>query len=1172
MSRGVKRKRKHREAAGGAYVAPSTRLAPVQRDLLQQQFCTVQSLRAYLICKLPNSSRLRRKKIALLGVRNGCREAETKLARVLDSILICSPTLPRDTEDDGVYQEYLSFSQRTDDSNVSLSDGLHDASQVQADIVNFVVWRLFRKHQGTPNHILCDGFRRTKKEGDPAGADIHGIFSLHPNPQTVALKCYPWPNFLALLGQSGQRIMIDLLLHCSMFEAVEARHDTYLQLSGRDSSRPKPLVTVSDFAALPPLFLSGAPLSTVSTPNSIRGSPPPATRKPSDITLVRSRVFYSRPVLDAVGRFRPGFSPFRKLLLRFALAQIGLLTKALDVLNKCPCVSLPIRDGSSWNEMDACNELNTRKLMMHLFPRQFGLCNVFTPKASPAGRDQGPVDYATREAELAPLLRRDEATDRFLLPKVPKRLRGVVSRLVQQLQVLHARCSYTQTLEHYCPTHHVKSKTRPETSNEGTGHSRSRRTTTTTTTTTTNPKQQHQTPALSNQTSIVDAATPASHVSAFCQAVLSKMIPDQFWGDGDTGSHNRAAFLRKVDHFIKLRRFESMSLHEIFQGIKVADIAWLGPSSDDESGRRRRRRRTSKLSSSDTRKREEIFHEFLYFAFDSLLIPLIRGCFYVTESNTDFNQVFYFRHDVWRLMAAPAIARFRRTMFEEVDGAEASRILESRSLGCGRIRLLPKGGTFRLIMNLKGRNSKARSRVLPGPSINSVLRPVHCVLNFEKKANPSKLGSSLMSVGDIYTRLKHFKQALGQGHRRLYFVKVDVHAAFDTIPQEAMTKLTSRILSQRRYTIKKHTEVQPSQRQPPRRTRPSKPVRRWRSTALATDDDRSLRQRLTEEGGESPSRPHTIFVENVVPRTLEAETVQWLMREHVQRNLVRIGNKVFRQSRGIPQGSILSSFLCSYFYADLEMRHLAFLRGPDCLLMRLIDDFLLITLDRDKAVDFLRTMHRGLPDYGVTVSREKTLVNFDIAVDGVAVPRLPPGSGFPYCGLLVDEQSLDISKDTKRSDTVAISKSLTIDFGRSPGHNFQRKMLNAFARRSHPMLFDTSHNSKDVVLQSLREAFSDVSHRMWAYIRCLPRRQRPSSQLVIGTISKLVDVAFRTLSSRLRRLRYPQSELDIRRSHISDAARYAFLEALMRKQTGYGHVISWLQMRFPSMASLPKTG
>lgn len=69
--------------------------------------------------------------------------------------------------------------------------------------------------------------------------------------------------------------------------------------------------------------------------------------------------------------------------------------------------------------------------------------------------------------------------------------------------------------------------------------------------------------------SLAGLAESLSDVSAFCQAVLSKIIPHEFWGNGDVQEHNHASFLRKVDHFIKLRRFETISLHEVMQGFKV---------------------------------------------------------------------------------------------------------------------------------------------------------------------------------------------------------------------------------------------------------------------------------------------------------------------------------------------------------------------------------------------------------------------------------------------------------------------------------------------------------------------------------------------------------------------------------------------------------------------------
>jgi hypothetical protein len=69
-----------------------------------------------------------------------------------------------------------------------------------------------------------------------------------------------------------------------------------------------------------------------------------------------------------------------------------------------------------------------------------------------------------------------------------------------------------------------------------------------------------------------------------------------------------------------------------------------------------------------------------------------------------------------------------------------------------------------------------------------------------------------------------------------------------------------------------------------------------------------------------------------------------LLREHITTNLVKVtfpflllpflppsltlhsqvGGRLFRQKDGIPQGSILSSLLCSLFYGDMERKKLAF--------------------------------------------------------------------------------------------------------------------------------------------------------------------------------------------------------------------------------------------------------
>lgn len=156
--------------------------------------------------------------------------------------------------------------------------------------------------------------------------------------------------------------------------------------------------------------------------------------------------------------------------------------------------------------------------------------------------------------------------------------------------------------------------------------------------------------------------------------------------------------------------------------LQIHDIEWLTPPGLGNQ----------KSSQSDTRKRTEIFYEFLYYIIDSFLIPLIRSHFYVTESNVDRYRLFFFRHDVWRYVAEPALAVLKTTMFEEVRMEDARQILQSRRLGYSHVRLLPKQMKMRPIMNLRRRTLLQGNKKLLGPSINTILGPVSSVLKLEK--------------------------------------------------------------------------------------------------------------------------------------------------------------------------------------------------------------------------------------------------------------------------------------------------------------------------------------------------------------------------------------------------------------------------------------------------------
>jgi telomerase reverse transcriptase len=280
--------------------------------------------------------------------------------------------------------------------------------------------------------------------------------------------------------------------------------------------------------------------------------------------------------------------------------------------------------------------------------------------------------------------------------------------------------------------------------------------------------------------------------------------------------------------------------------------------------------------------------------------------------------------------------------------------------------------------------------------------------------NPDCLGATIFSVGDLYNRLKKFGKELPNPGESLFFVKVDVQSAFDTIPQSAVLRLMQRLPSEPEYRIYKYAEIKAgeSHRKDVDEQTKSKPIRKWISLATSPSDFQSFEQNL--EKNLAIGKKHTVFVENIVSQFRDRSELLDMLSQHVQYNMVKIGKKFYRQKRGIPQGSVLSSILCNYFYADLEARHLGFLNAPGCLLLRLVDDFLLVTTNCRRAKDFLQVMHDGLPEYGVTVNPTKTLVNFEASVNGMKVTRLVGSREFPYCGNFINTRTLNITKDRER--------------------------------------------------------------------------------------------------------------------------------------------------------------
>ncbi|KAH7072960.1 hypothetical protein BKA63DRAFT_54667 [Paraphoma chrysanthemicola] len=540
----------HKKARRADPVGQSANATPTSTDhpVLRRLYPEVWTLRHYLLSQLPRSSKNRRRRLCQLGLTPPAGDGEPtsdidrELGQLLDSTLIgCSSDAssgPAAQTEEDREREIKSFTQQRSQSTsgATYEPGYFRQSE-QSQIVDFVVWLLFRRSTShKPSHILCHGFQRTASTSHAQVAaveptsSIPGLIERTPNSHVRALKVSVWCRLQAILGCGGDKVIMDMLLECAMFRPVEGGTANYFQLSGNPISDVRPDKKRKDEAKHGDM--TDAAKMTPLSASCVK-------RSPGVITFVRSRMLYAKAALNAKGGVRFGM-------------------RHIHVLNR-----FPKRD----------ERHQTIHILRYIFPRQFGLHNVFTSKVDPRETAMPFKDYTLREKEIHQSMCKalgGKATDASEATKwksrVPKRLRGAPLVLMDRLRTLNHRCSYVELLRHYCPVQNLPLSSKPEWKShplpprdvqDGASKSPERDDNVSTDIS----ESRH-----SGNTCFTDMACSTADVSGFCRAVVARVIPNGFWGS----DNNKRTIMYWIDQFVSIRRFESLTLHQVTQNIEVA--------------------------------------------------------------------------------------------------------------------------------------------------------------------------------------------------------------------------------------------------------------------------------------------------------------------------------------------------------------------------------------------------------------------------------------------------------------------------------------------------------------------------------------------------------------------------------------------------------------------------
>ncbi|KAG5358204.1 Telomerase reverse transcriptase [Yarrowia sp. B02] len=572
-------------------------------------------------------------------------------------------------------------------------------------------------------------------------------------------------------------------------------------------------------------------------------------------------------------------------------------------------------------------------------------------------------------------------------------------------------------------------------------------------------------------------------VVSFCFAASHMLFPQELFGSAE----NWAVLRSKYVYYMKLPPRTPPSFDTMMEGFKLTEIDWLFTSDKAQS-----------KSLGDSLKARELFEQIIVWITNKFLPQLFRSFFYVTDSVTSEQMIF--RHAVWRRRARPALRDLKHTQF--------SRDIYTPSVfGVSKFRLVPKKAGFRPIVSLGRPVQDPFKGKGPKPvSVNRKLSRLHKVLYQEfKLSGRNKCG--LESVHLLKRVLGNFERSV-RAHgdiENLKFVKIDVTAAFDTIPPKKVREIATSLLDSVSYSIHRHTRTVPLG---------PKAFKRWFTTCKAING----RSESTLQFFRSMGHKGLLVDENKSSK-IGKQLLCKLLNDHLFRNDVMIDGNVYRQIRGIPQGSVMSSLFCSMVYEEMVMKHFGelFERRDTCLL-RYVDDFLLITADTATAVAFLHKALEGIPEYGVSVNRSKCLVNFPLTIDDVEMTRLEKGQNMPFLGMTIDPSNLQLRRQYTSS-----SRMLWVDHGVKLS-TVRVRTLKYFKTRFPRALLDGSV-PEDTVLKNVAAFFRYVFLRGLRTIlqfKNLSEERITQEAAILAT--KMIDVsmgdvAVRCPQTNMRRLR-----------------------------------------------------
>ncbi len=697
-----------------------------------------------------------------------------------------------------------------------------------------------------------------------------------------------------------------------------------------------------------------------------------------------------------------------------------------------------------------------------------------------------------------------------------RRLRENGIAMCTEMRKQHANCNLSRLLEYHCPLPNLDSN--------------------------------------SDLSYLVTLDTSVENIGAFIQAVLRKAFPSSFWGS----KHNFDQVVKTMNVYLNLRRAEAFPEKAIVSGIRVLDMKWLHPQRDSR-----------KRSRSDHESATVLVRNVMRWLYCHFFNPILRATFYITETEFSGTRVLYYRRPVWmRIRNSSLDMLLLKEQYREMSCAKARRLLSCHNIGCppAPLRILPKKTGIRAVAMLSKScdiddSVHKRTKLLPP---NKVMQSTFNALRYEYEKKPALFGAGVLGLTEVYPSFCSFAEALKQLQTKsgsspdLFFTSADIKHCYDTINQKRLFKLMRSMVEEEMYLTKDKFVLCSKGDNSAMRCM-------WKKKTCPPEKFSS-----STPGKFAGQYSRAIFVDGMYCSMETNRTINGLLRDHIFGQVVvakgNFGPRYLHQKNGIPQGSILSSLFCNTYFGSLEKvlfdnifdettSH--FIRGNssnECdsllvqnpsalhLLLRIVDDFLLISTDKNASIRFLEKLNDGIPSLGVKVNKDKTRLNY--SAPGAVECHNQCRSFFPWCGLLINTGTCEIMLDHERFSGSKAIDTVSVHRLGSEGTNL-RKAMKGFVRPrcNQQLLFSRRINSIGSVRLNFYQTCLLCAIKTIHYIDSIDIAfsSKKQNSFIYDSACDTIQYTFLLISSKLK------DDFDLRWEEALWLGKHAFSSALKTK-------------------------